>query len=257
MTKALESVTTFLGPLVTDFWTQLGRPGLDPTSWSTLTWSVAAFIVLLLALVFRLWGRHRARNFPSPELLVSRGGVVQLENSILQQLSLRVSNLGDYSVQLLEVALESSVLPEPVLIEAVELLRPHAAHEVTAILPTGLAGDAGVLKLYAYTARHSERVFELRANLEWEPRNKRYKVSPLGQSLRPARKLDTRLDALRKRAWLEYNPHQRPDPRHGPARKAVKPAPPETVNERRTVANSTVANSTVAKKGDLEFPNEF
>lgn len=248
MTKALESVTAFLGPLLSAFWVQLGRPGLNPTTWSTLTWSVAVFALLLFALGFRLAGRRRARGYPTPELIISKGEVMQLENSILQQLSVKVSNLGDYSVQLLEFALESGVLPEPILIEAVELLRPHSASELTAILPTDLVGDASVLKAYAYVARNSERVFELRANLEWEPWNKRYKVSPLGQSLRPARKLDSnRLDTLRKRAWLEYNPDMRPDPPRGPARNAVKPTVSEPVDERRAVA----------KKGELKFPNEF
>ena len=263
MAKALESVTTFLGPLVTGFWTrfwnELGRPGLDPSGWSTLTWSVAVFVALLFALGFRLLGRRRARGFPAPELIISKGEVVQLENSILQQLSVKVSNLGDYSVQLLEFTLSSAVLPEPVLIEAIELLRPHTASELKAILPTDLVGDDAVLKAYGYVARNSERVFELRANLEWEPWNKRYKVSPMGQSLRPARKLDsTRLDELRKRAWLEYNPNTRPEPPRAPSRsprpnlprvptRVGKPSPPELPDERRAVA----------KKGELEFPNEF
>ena len=241
MAKALESVLSFLELLARSFWTQLGRPGLDPTGWNSLTWSFAVFVALLFALVFRLLRRRRARGFPTPELVVAKGEVVQLENSILQQLSVRVGNLGDYSVQLLELTLSSSVLPEPILIEAVELLRPHTARELKAILPTDLVGDEAVLKAYGYVVRNSERVFELRANLTWEPRNKRYKVSPLGQTLRPARKLDTRLDELRKRAWLEYNPNTRP------ARAAVQPSPPEPPDERRAVA----------KKAELEFPNEF
>ena len=100
------------------------------------------------------------------------------------------------------------------------------------------------MKAYAYTARDSKNVYELRANLEWEPRSKHYTVVPAGQTLRPAR-ASARLDALRQRAGLE--------PAHYPRPHAQTTS--KTSDERRAV--STVTKSTVTKKGDLEFPNEF
>lgn len=248
MAQAAEPLTTFLETIFVSFWTELGRPGWNPVTWSTLTWCLVLLVLLLSVFAVRTARRRRIRAFLAPELLVSKGDIVQLENSILQQLSCKVSNLGDYSVQLLELTLHSSVLPEPVVIEAVELLRPHTASELTAILPTDLVGPTAVLKAYAYVARNSKQIYELRATLDWEPWNRRYKVSPVGQTLRPARALSsTRLDELRKRAWLEYNPHLRPDTPRGHAKSAAKTTP-KTVEERRTVS---------ATKGDLEFPNEF
>lgn len=244
MAKVLEPLTTFLEPAFIAFWVWLGRPGFNPATWSPLTWSLVVFALLLLTLGFRWARRRKTSTFPAPQLIISKGNIVQLENSILQQLSFKVSNLGDYSVQLLELTLQGKSMPEPVVIEAIELLRPHEASELTAILPTDLVGDSGVLKAYAYVARNSKHIYELRATLEWEPWNKRYKISPLGQTLRPTRALSsTRLDRLRKRAWLEYNPHLRPDPPGGRSSGA-----PKTADERRN------ANS---KRPDLEFPNEF
>ena len=149
MAQAVEPLTSFLKSLLTplwkDLWTELGRPGWNPVTWSTLAWCLVLFVVLLFIFGARVAQRRRARA-PVPELLVSKGDIVQLENSILQQLNCTVSNLGEASVQLLELTLHSNLQPEPIVIEAVELLRPRAARELTAILPTDLVGNAGVFE---------------------------------------------------------------------------------------------------------------
>ena len=243
MAQAVEPLATFLKSFFVSLWLELGRPGWNPVTWSTLTWCLVLFVVLLFIFGVRVAQRRRTHSLV-PELLVSKGDIVQLENSILQQLSCTVSNLGDFSVQLLELTLQSSLQQEHIIIEAVDLLRPHKASELTAVLPTDLVGAAGVLKVYAYAARDGLPIYELRANLEWEPWNKRYKVSLAGQTLRPARKLSSaRLDELRQRVWLESTL-----PLHSEPPRAHSHSPTKTTDERRAVSPT---------KGDLEFPNEF
>lgn len=168
--------------------------------------------LVLLVLAARLL-RRRAKRPKPPDLLLSRGEIAQAENSGLQHLTVKVSNLNPFPVQLLELAVKTDRMPAPLGIDAVELLPPHQAVELEAALPHDVVGDTGVVHAYAHVPGRSAAVYRLQATFEWEPWNKRYKISPLGQTLRRARRLSSsEQDAYRKRAWLERNPHLRSGP---------------------------------------------
>lgn len=219
---------------------------LAPLNLTPAQWLLAAlallFGVLLLALLLR---RRAPRESRVPQLLISRGEINQAENSSLQLLSLKVSNLNDYPVQLLELALKTELMPHPLPIEAVELLPPHQAIELEAELPSDIVGDQGLIYAYLHLPGPKRAVFRLQGHFSWEPWNKRYKVSPLKQTLRPARELSSsQYDALRKRAWLERNPHLTSGPRPG-----------ATVEGREVLSDEQEEQQ--KPKPVWEFPNEF
>ena len=243
MAAVLDNILNSLGSTLRQLESLLGNPTWQPRTWNEWIWGlvVLAFI-LIVSLLLRGANRRGARRTAlTPELLISKGHIVQLDNSILQQLSFKISNLGDYSVQLLELSLQTSLMPEPVIIEAVELLAPHEAADLEAVLPTDIIGETGTLLAYAYVARNSSRMYALRASFNWEPWNKRFKISPTGQLVRPAQGLSSaRIDQLRKKAWLEYNPQ------------------PHVGNTSKRAYSSRVEERRKLKKTlDLDFPNEF
>ena len=213
MSQILQSVQALVQTLVGTVWAALyllwvwlEQPSWNPLDWNGPTLSLVGFAVLIFALLMR----QRVRYVPktSPDLLISKGEIVQLENSILQQLRFKISNLGELPVQLLELSLRTNLSNQPLMIEAVELLPPQEVVELEATLPAELIGDSGVLNAYAYVAGRGKRIYTLRAILDWEPWDKRFKISPVGQTIRPARKLvSAHLKSLHKQVWLEQNPH--------------------------------------------------
>ena len=238
MAEALERMADALYTTFITVWGVLGRPTWNPTTWNLWVWASVAIVASLLVLLLVRSVRKREHTATHPELLISKGAIVQLENSILQKLRVKFSNLGAYPVQLLEITLNTEHMPEPIMIEAIELLPPFEAVDLEAVLPTDVVGETGTLSAYAYVARRGTRIYRLRATFTWEPWNKRYKVSTLGQQLKPARGLSsTEVDEMRRRAWAEHNPRDdatqpRPTPdRPRPARQDSEEdenrAPPE------------------------------
>lgn len=230
ITDTLRAIGGLLAPL-----------GLAPVQW-LLAALALLFVVLLLALLLR---RRASRESRTPQLLISRGEISQPENSSLQRLSLKVSNLNDYPVQLLELALKTELMPHPLPIEAVELLPPHQAVELEAELPSDIVGDQGLIYAYLHLPGPKRAVLRLQGHFGWEPWNKRYKVSPLRQTLRPVRDLSSgQYDALRKQAWLERNPHLKSGPQ-----------PSATVEGREALVEEHEEKQ--KPKPVWEFPNEF
>lgn len=212
-----------------------------PTLWSWLAWGLLALAALLLVALLR---RRQARKSRGPQLFISRGEISQVENSALEQLSLKLSNLNDYPVQLLELAVKTERMPTPMSIDAVELLPPHQAIELEAELPHDIVGDHGVVFAYSYVPQQRGTLYRLQAAFVWEPWNKRYKISPLGQSVRPVRSLSSsQLDAVRKQAWLERNPHLG----RGPAPRPTEAEPQKDASEK----------DREEKRPVWEFPREF
>ena len=238
-----DVILTALYPL----WELLNHPGANPLSWNAETWSLVGFLSFLLIFLVRRWTRQSA---PHPELIISAGDIVQMENSVMQRLSFKISNLGELPVQLLELSLRSNLVKTPIFIEAVELLPPQEVVELEATLPTELIGDTGRMHAYAYVARRGSRIYVLRAQLLWEPWKKRFKISPKNQTLRRARRLvSENLRQAYQHAWQNQNPH---------LGRVTPPSPTFTLSgkEPPSITRNMVKAKT-RRPADLDFPNEF
>jgi hypothetical protein len=216
---------------------------LNGVNMNIVIWLLVVFVGLLALLVWRKLKPTYIKK--KPELLISKGEIVQVESSTIQVLHLKVSNLNDYPVQLLEFSIKTNLMSAPITVEAVELLGPHESVEFEANMPVSLVGEKGDVKLYAYIAQPFKKMFLLKSTFTWEPWNRRHKISPLGQTLRPVRRLGSaQLERLRKRAWIDqYAPKARDF--------AVAKDVPESRLEARLQEGKRVVAS------DLDFPNEF
>ena len=216
---------------------------LNSVNMNIVIWLLVVFVALLGLLVWRKLKPAYVKK--KPELLISKGEIIQVESSTIQVLHLKVSNLNDYPVQLLEFAIKTNLMSAPITVEAVELLGPHESVEFEANMPVSLVGEKGDVKLYAYIAQPFKKMFLLKSSFAWEPWNRRHKISPLGQSLRPVRRLGSaQLKRLRKRAWIDQ---------YAPKAKdfaVARDLPQGRLEARPQEGKRVMAN-------DLDFPNEF
>jgi hypothetical protein len=225
---------------------------LNGVNMNIVIWLLVVFVVLLSLLVWRKLKPSYSQK--KPELLISKGEIVQVESSTIQVLHLKVSNLNEYAVQLLEFSIKTNLMATPITVEAVELLGPHESVEFEANMPVSLVGEKGDVKLYAYIAQPFKKMFLLRSTFAWEPWNRRHKISALGQTLRPVRRLgSTQLERLRKRAWIDQYAPKAND-------FVVARDIPELKPEARPATQHPQAQSPERKRSttnDLDFPNEF
>lgn len=215
MMKTLERVWRDTLALLTRFYTvalEFAR-GLDPLVW----WIAGGALLLLL-----LWALLRRRDGGTkgrPEVLLSLGTIgvstadAQGERLSPQRFSLRltVSNLNEYAVQVLEVALKTPEMDVPVTAEVAAVVPPEGS--VTLEEPLAeITGDEGRLNLYFYTAG-SKRIYRLGTSFALEPWNNRYKISPLNQSIAPAKQLaSTGVSRVQERVWREERERTEPTP---------------------------------------------
>ncbi|MGL4608176.1 MAG: hypothetical protein ACRCYY_00610 [Trueperaceae bacterium] len=185
---------------------------LSNTTWILMGGS-ALFVLIAFLFIRSAFKRQRAKPRTSkpgkhPELLISKGDIIQLESSTIQTLHVKVSNLGQIPVQLLEFAVQTDLMSTPITIEAVEVLGVGETVELEATMPVNVVGEHGELRLFSVVTQPRKKVYVLKSEFTYEPWNGRHKVSPLGQTLRPIRKLATsQLARLRKKAWLkQYTP---------------------------------------------------
>lgn len=177
--------------------------GLDPLAW-WLTGGVVALLLLLWLLL-----RRRDPATGHPEVLLSLGTINASEGltggvMLPERFSLRltVSNLNAYAVQVLELALKTPEMDAPITAEVAAVVPPEGSVVIEEPLP-GIAGDEGRLNLYFYAAG-SKRLYRVQASFAVEPWNNRYKISPLNQSVTPARQLaSASVTRVRERAWRE------------------------------------------------------
>jgi hypothetical protein len=225
---------------------------LNGVNMNIVIWLLVVFVALLGLLVWRKLKPTSGNK--KPELLISKGEIVQVESSTIQVLHLKVSNLNDYPVQLLEFSIKTNLMSTPITVEAVELLGPHESVEFEANMPVSLVGEKGDVKLYAYIAQPFKKMFLLRSTFAWEPWNRRHKISPLGQTLRPVRRLgSTQLERLRKRAWLDQ---YAPKPTDFAVARDVPEIKPESRSQTQDPQPQTPERKRVMTN-DLDFPNEF
>ena len=175
-------------------------PLLEPAAWPLGLWLLlAAFVLLLIALRARRRARRPLHVRP-PQVLITQGELVpdartgRLGSGTL---TMTVSNLGRYPIQLMETASRTGgagrfgVADTPALVPAMGEVEVHAR------LPVGKLED-GLLDLYCYAAATRTKIWRHRAELTWEPWAKRFKVPPLEQRVEPVRALASeRRDVVR------------------------------------------------------------
>lgn len=203
MMKTLERVWQDALAVSTQFYTvalEFAR-GLDPLVWGLA--GGALLLLLLWALLRRREGDAKGR----PEVLLSLGTIgmsedVQGGRSPQFSLRLTVSNLNAYAVQVLEVALKTPEMDVPVTAEVAAVVPPEGSVTLEEPL-AGIMGEEGRLNVYFYTAG-SKRIYRLGTSFALEPWNNRYKISPLNQSVAPAKQLASAgVSRVQERAWRE------------------------------------------------------
>ncbi len=173
---------------------------LEPATWSPGFWALVGALAVLVALAaFRRRSREPMTVRP-PEILVTRGELVPDAGAGRGgggTLTMTVSNLSRYPVQVLEVAVRTGGAREFGVTEVSALVPAMGEVDVETRLPVGRLDD-GVLDVFAYAAATRVKTYRHRAELVWEPWAKRFKVAPLEQRIVPARTLpSTRSDAVR------------------------------------------------------------
>ncbi len=252
MATVFESITQAITQTLAFVQLAFQEASPNPNTWSLAIWLLLLAAIVLVFLIARAFLPKPKLGNSDPELLVSRGIVQQPESSPTQILTLKVSNLNDYPVQLLEMSLQSELMSLPFMVEAAEIIGPHAAIELQAVLPNNIVGDSGVLEIYTYLSKRQNKIYKLSTRFEWEPWAQRYKIEPMGQKLRKVRMLaSTKLNQSRKKAWHQYAmkthaPKLEEDVREDDTKPSYD-APPQ---ERKPIPKAP-------QRGDMEFPADF
>lgn len=229
----------------TALWTFLSDLALNPFYWDIVGWLVFGLLIVLLLLLL-LRPRRRTEALPAtlePDVLISLGEISVFEveeedestETVVCDVAMLVSNMGEASVQLLEIALTTNEMKTPLPIEAAYFIPGNSAAQVKERV-LGLYGEEGILSLYFYAAATTKKYYRLQAPFEWEPWNGRYKIAPMGQTISPSKKLaSTGVRKLREKEWRE--------------RQAQTEAPPELPEE--------TPQALERPTGDYRFPDEF
>ena len=242
MTRLLEQTIQAVSQTFRFIWDAFRGLSWNPLLWESSTWLILLLTLLLLYVLARaLFGRPGKSN--EPELLVSKGIIQQPENSPTQVLRIKISNLNAYPIQLLEMSVQSDLMSSPFLVESAEIVAPHSAVELEAVLPNNIVGDKGMLEIYAYLSKRQSKLYKLSTHFAWEPWSQRYKIEAVGQYLRRTKQLaSTKLNQARKKAWYQYN---------------MKSTPPVVQQESSEPEERYVPKSKPARHLDMDFPADF
>jgi len=152
--------------------------------------------ILLLSLVL-IWAsllllRYilRIRKRETFSLLLSKGEIRQ-GSDFDPILSLRVSNLNAFPVQILELSIDSEEMSMPIVVEMAELIAANDAISIELELEQKVVGDRGQVNLFAYLPKQAKKLYRLKAAYSFEPWAGRYKISPLKQQIKRVRVLDS------------------------------------------------------------------
>ena len=113
------------------------------------------------------------------------------------ELNMTVSNASPYSVQLLEVALETAAMARPATLPVTRLLLADSAVRLKERLPA-LRGEEGRLTLSFYAAATPDKYFRLQTAFYLETPD-RYTISPMEQTIKPARLSGENMEQTSKR----------------------------------------------------------
>lgn len=257
MTQLLESIKQFFSRTLSFFQEALQGFNWNPLVWESHVWFIVILLLLLCFVLLRSFIKA-PQNSNEPELLVSQGVIQQPENSPTQILRVKISNLNNYPIQLLEMSVQSELMSSPFMVESAEIVSAQSAVELEAILPNNIVGDRGLVEIYAYLSKRQNKIYKLKTNFAWEPWAQRYKIEAVGQQLKRSRQLaSTKLNQARKRAWYQYNmkaqaPVIYKDPEDYPEPNELMDYPEDKVLEQRLVPSSKPS-----RRSDMDFPADF
>lgn len=252
----------------------LSRLNWNPATWDALTWLLVPGCLLLLLIVLirprrEEASRPRGRGARSnePELLISLGEVAAYGQDVSDggaqiYLSMTVSNLSDFPVQLLEVAVDMDATNVPLVLELSQLLAAQQSITIKQDIPE-ISGQTGVISLYLYSAASGKKTFALYASLEWEPWNYRYKISPLAQHLSPVKRLASAdVQVVKQLEWQAQEEVRRAEEEARQAREERERQRLERQTSSERFADK-VEEAVGESRGDepkrkrIEFPDEF
>lgn len=223
--------------------------------WNDLVPWLLALLALLLLLALR---RRPTRLLVSPPALLITQGEVTLPGAEGERsrrvgspagayagtLTMTLSNLSRYPVQVLEIAVRPSRRGPPRVAGVERLVLASASVELTVEIPLQLAGD-GWVEVFCYAAATKRKLHRHRAELVWEPWMRRFKIAPMDQLTAPVR----RLASAESRAIMEIAAPPVPTPVPTPAPKPKpKPAPTPAPTPAPDVARARVPR--VAEESD-------
>jgi len=197
--RILETAATF-GEAAWTWWSDVAAEASWPPALGP--WLLALFALLLLAALRRR--RPPPLEVRPPQLLITQGEVVPEAGpqatprrrrrggdpgaAVAGRLTMTLSNLSRYPVQVLEVALRQESRGAPRVAELEAVVPPLGALELGVRVPLGLSGD-GWLDVYCYAAAPRQKLHRHRAELVWEPWVSRFKVAPMEQATAAAKRL--------------------------------------------------------------------
>lgn len=199
MRRILETAAAF-GEAAWAWWRDLAAEASWPPALGP--WLLALVALLLLAALRRR--RPPPLEVRPPQLLITQGEVLPEAGSSASprrrrrpddpgaaaagRLTMTLSNLSRYPVQVLEVALRQESRGAPRVAELEAVVPPLGALELAVRVPLGLSGD-GWLDVYCYAAAPRQKLHRHRAELVWEPWVSRFKVAPMEQATVAAKRL--------------------------------------------------------------------
>ncbi len=197
--RILDTVVSF-NDAAWAWWSDVAAQGPWPPALGP--WLLALVVLLLLAAFRRR--RPPPLEVRPPQLLITQGEVVPEAapqapsrrrrragdpgGALAGRLTMTVSNLSRYPVQVLEVALRQESRGAPRVAELEAVVPALGAIEVEVRVPLGLAGD-GWLDVYVYAAAPRHKLHRHRAELVWEPWVSRFKVAPMEQATTQAKRM--------------------------------------------------------------------
>lgn len=186
----------------------------DARTWPLSLWLVLALVVLAVSLLVLVRRRRLGAARAVPEMMISHGEIALVDGPVdteptpaygaaaparaSHRLSLTLSNLNPWPVQLLELAVRTRGLRQPVVAEAGAVVPPNGAVDVVAEL-FDLPGDVGVVELFIYSNRGARRTYRLSAPLEWEPWDQRFRIRALSTRVAPVGRLASQEKRQRER----------------------------------------------------------
>lgn len=202
--RGIGAALQALGDRLRAAWTALSGDQGEP---SVLLWLLLGLAALLILLALLRLRRPRRLAVRPPQLLVTQGEVVPDEVTTPSLavrrsreptgdvflspsgvLSMTVSNMSRYPVQLLEAALRPTAKGAPTVVDLGAVVPAMASAEIEARLPMALSTD-GVMDVYCYAAAPKHKLYRHRVELVWEPWAERFKVAPMEQRADPVKRL--------------------------------------------------------------------
>lgn len=257
------TITTLLAA-----WAWLMGLNWSPATWSDTTWVVLFGLLFVSALLWLRSARRRQAQqrapYTCPELLVTQGEIIPNAYSDLPAakgqglIRLTISNLSPYPLQVLELALQSDATNLPGWLELTPLLGVGTSVKLEeAIAP--FRGQQGELSVYVYAPATPKKLFRLSAGYTWEPWQGRYKISPLGQRIEPARELASALaKRLHEQEWqkAERQRRQAEAQRRRQATRLERRRLREETRQHQVEENSPAPRNALDRP-KIDFPDDF